>query len=327
MSTDALEPLLRSLQVPSDYARYENITEDTALVRLDEWKRSAERILVELRTILKQRSSDLSTEDQANAISAAASFDGQDPWITAASRCTSGEILQRFPHPNNALLVQILTYNIKPLFQLNPHPFLNVSGRKLSRPAGGPMASSDFYDEQTWKKSPGIANLVSWCVRLVPGEAYEDLWHLIIPPVMALLDDFEAKYKLRGVEVVSEMLQQVPGQLLKRTGMDGLIRSSLNTCLLQLHNPETPQLIEAAVDASLSLTLLTTSVGSADQFDQLCALLGEGIISGIWLYASDKPDVVLASLHALPLILRTLKIGNARFLKKNARHACRTGKR
>ncbi|KAF8075967.1 hypothetical protein FPV67DRAFT_1469893 [Lyophyllum atratum] len=314
MST-TLKPLLDGLQVPADYARYENISDDTVLARLDEWKCSADHILQEIRSILKQQASELSIPDQANVVSAAAPFDSQDPWTTETLRSVAEDILQHFSNPQPALLSQILTHNVKPLFQLNPHPSLNASGRKLARPAGGPMASQDFYDAQTWKTSPGVVNLVSWCVRHIPRDAYEGLWHLIIPPVMALLDDYEARYKLQGVEIVSQMLQHVPGQLLKRTGVEGLIRSSLNTCLTHLNNPETPQLIEAAVAASLSLTFLTTSAGSADHFDQLCALLGEGIISGIWLYAADRPDVLLASLEALPPVLRALSIGNARFLK------------
>jgi hypothetical protein len=56
-------------------------------------------------------------------------------------------------------------------------------------------------------------------------DAYETSWHLIIPPVMTLLDDYEARYKLQGVEIVSEMLQRVPKEFLKRTGVDGLIRT------------------------------------------------------------------------------------------------------
>lgn len=42
---------------------------------------------------------------------------------------------------------------------------------------------------------------------------------------MTLLDDYEARHKLQGVEIVSEMLQQVPKVFLKRTGVDGLIRT------------------------------------------------------------------------------------------------------
>ena len=53
---------------------------------------------------------------------------------------------------------------------------------------------------------------------------------------MTLLDDYEAKYKLWGVRIVLEMLRHVPKDLLRRTGVDGLLRSvsissvSLHTC-------------------------------------------------------------------------------------------------
>lgn len=76
------------------------------------------------------------------------------------------DILSLLPPANVALLSHILEHKVKPLFRSNPHPDLNLStGRKLSRPAGGPMASQDYYENQTWKNAPGAANLLSWCVR------------------------------------------------------------------------------------------------------------------------------------------------------------------
>lgn len=54
-------------------------------------------------------------------------------------------------------------------------------------------------------------------------DAYNTLWPLLIPPVMTLLDDFEAPYKIRGVHVVQKMLERVPVDLLKRTGVDSLL--------------------------------------------------------------------------------------------------------
>ncbi len=51
----------------------------------------------------------------------------------------------------------------------------------------------------------------------------EKLWHLFVPPTMTLLDDYEAKYKLRGVQLVSQLLDVSPPDLLRRTGIDSLI--------------------------------------------------------------------------------------------------------
>jgi hypothetical protein len=42
---------------------------------------------------------------------------------------------------------------------------------------------------------------------------------------MALLDDYEVAYKLRGISVISRMLKAVPPDLLRRTGVDELIFS------------------------------------------------------------------------------------------------------
>jgi Tti2 family len=60
---------------------------------------------------------------------------------------------------------------------------------------------------------------------LIQGVDYERLWHLMIPPILTFLDDYEAPYKLLGVRMVSEMFKTVPKDLLKRTGIDGLLLS------------------------------------------------------------------------------------------------------
>lgn len=54
---------------------------------------------------------------------------------------------------------------------------------------------------------------------------YERVWHLIIPPVMTLLDDYEIKFKLRGVQIISHLLGNAPPELLRRTGIDALLFS------------------------------------------------------------------------------------------------------
>ena len=67
------------------------------------------------------------------------------------------------------LVKSILESHVKPQFLTNPHPQLNLStGRALHRIAGGAMASQDYYDEQNWKNRPGLAGVISWCIRSVP---------------------------------------------------------------------------------------------------------------------------------------------------------------
>ena len=57
----------------------------------------------------------------------------------------------------------------------------------------------------------------------IQTEMYEKLWHLIIPPLMTVMDDYEVRFKLLGVQIVSEMLRKAPADTLRRTGVDGLL--------------------------------------------------------------------------------------------------------
>jgi hypothetical protein len=86
--SSTLRTLLQNFQIPSDFARYENIVENAVIAELNEWKRSANHTLVEIRTLLENLNApnELSLQEQASVISVAASFDGNGPWITPASQ-------------------------------------------------------------------------------------------------------------------------------------------------------------------------------------------------------------------------------------------------
>ena len=74
-------------------------------------------------------------------------------------------------------------------------------------------------------------------------------------------------------------------------------------------------MIRATVPTHLSLIELTTTPGSQERFDKLSHLLGEGIIGGVWFYASEDRDTILASLECLPSVVEAVGIGSSRFLK------------
>lgn len=179
-----LDSALGSLRVPPDFNRYADIPEKDVIARLDQWKDQAVRTLQDLQTRIQQERASLSLKHQADVVSATSVFDADATWVTSESRAflavrslfiqslchlnTASDILQEFSEPPLPLVVQILQHNVKPLFRSNPHPSINLeTGRKLARPAGGPMASQDFYDSQTWKDYPGASNIVL-CVGHIP---------------------------------------------------------------------------------------------------------------------------------------------------------------
>ncbi|KAK0498934.1 hypothetical protein EDD18DRAFT_1460945 [Armillaria luteobubalina] len=308
--------LLSSFWIPQEFSCHEKLDDAEVVQKLERWKNDASQVLLELKTLLNQHNENISLEDQADVVVSVAPFDSEDPWVAPDVREISIDILHGFPEPDVHLLKRILMHDVKPLFLSTPHPSLNLSTCcKLPHLAGGPMASQDYFEEQTWKEHPMTVSLVLFVIKNIRSEDYEDLWHPVIPSVMSLLNDYEARYKIKGVRIVSEMLHIVPKMLLKCTGVDGLLLVSLNKCLGHLKDPESPKLLQATISATLLLILLTTKHGMAQRFDQLCALLGDGIIGTVWIYASDSFEVILAMVEVLPPLMKALDIGIACYLK------------
>ncbi|KAG7096579.1 hypothetical protein E1B28_003998 [Marasmius oreades] len=317
-----LSSKLQALKIPTQHApNHQNDTDPSATACLNAWKEETTRVLEELKDLIHQteftRLANTDMAEQVELISVVARFEEENAsWTTPRTKALAVEIMQVFSEPTIAVVTEVLIRHIKPVFQRNPHPSLNIStGRKLHRQAGGIMASQDFYENQDWKDNVGLPTLVSWCVRHIKETDYSRVWHLVIPPIMTMIDDYQVPYKLRGVVIVSQLLERVPQDLLKRTGIDGLILKALNNCLGHFDHECSPSLIRLAINASLSLIMLATTSGSSARFDQLCALLGDGVIGTIWLYGDRKPDVIRASIEALPPLIRVLKVGAARYLK------------
>jgi len=304
---------IECLRLPPEFARYDALEDKAATARLDEWKTDALAALKSLRGTLGIKHNNVLDSD---IVYTCAGFQGDGKWTSEEMSVLSSEILGLWGKPSLHLLEEIFMNHIKPLFQANPHPMLNLeTGRKLPRTAGGYAAAQDAYEDQIWKAHPGIGNVILWCVRRIDTDAYERLWYLVVPPMMTLLDDFEARYKLLGIQVVNAMIEHAPLSLLNRTGISELILASLNRALTFLHSPFTSAVLRAAVPAAANLIDRTTAYGSEQRFSQLSALLGDGVIGSVWMYSSEDANTVEASVDVLPIVVRGLGVGSTRYLK------------
>jgi hypothetical protein len=212
--------LLNGLRIPSNFTRYGIMEDKDTISQLNKWKANAFNALKDLRGQLESKRHEIQTSD---LIYTCAAFQGDGDWVSEDMRALSSEILALEGEPS-LFVEEILVKYVKPIFQANPHPMLSVeTSRKLPRTAGGYAAAQDAYEGQVWKAHPGIGNVLLWCVQRIDTDAYERLWHLVVPPVMTLLDDFEAGYKLLGIKVVNAMLEHAPYPLLNRTGISELI--------------------------------------------------------------------------------------------------------
>ncbi|KAH8830536.1 hypothetical protein DL96DRAFT_950624 [Flagelloscypha sp. PMI_526] len=315
----AISDLLQKCTIPSEYSFIRNIDRDndqaTAILsKLAEFPSIAHLALTQILQLCQDESEVLIPADVVFTVSAF--YGDDDSWTTPECQATANSILALFIPLQNDVVRDILEGKIKPLFQRNLHPYLNATtGRKLSHPAGGREAMFDYQEEQTWKEHPGVLNTLSWLVQYLEPHLYEKCWHLLIPPIMTLLDDFDTTYKTRGAETVEKVLANVPRILLQQTGVHMLLSSSLKTCLAFIETDSSPRLLRSSIRAQVALNGLMHSSQSRAYFDKTCELLGDGIIGSVWTYAYNKPQALLATFDVLPLVVEHLGIGCIRFMK------------
>lgn len=92
---------------------------------------------------------------------------------------------------------------------------------------------SDWYEESEdavgWRTQPGLAGVVKLVVANIDAEELEAEWPLVLPPLLAFLDDYSASNKLAGVHILAVLLEKAEPSLLIRTGVGKIfekVRSS-----------------------------------------------------------------------------------------------------
>lgn len=87
---------LSDLQVPPDFAKYEDTAEAETIVRLEEWKRRAYEVLSKLQVEMSSWGA-IETRRQAEVVYRVAAFDGDSPWVLQSTRdIARGECLRKY---------------------------------------------------------------------------------------------------------------------------------------------------------------------------------------------------------------------------------------
>lgn len=142
----------------------------------------------------------------------------------------------------------------------------------------------------------------------------EDVWPLILPPLLAFLDDYESSNKLTGLNLLSTLLQKVDGSLLKRTGIGSVFQQSLDSCYSNLSSPLSPSLLLASHSASHTLINLLHPLPSQARFEAFSHLLTSSIIP-VWEYKSSNLPLESITARVLPAILEGMGQGTIRWLQ------------
>ncbi|GAA5887425.1 hypothetical protein JCM5296_007135 [Sporobolomyces johnsonii] len=256
------------------------------------------------------------------------------PPLRALAAETTSHLLRRPAHVRLPLLRHVLTSHFPRYFK--PHPKLNPStGRVLNRPLGGEAGASAWHEDGEeaggWRREAGLAGVVALVIQgLEPGEI-EDVWPLVLPPLLSYLDDYDPAHKILGLSILDSLLDgRVDAALLRRTGVGKVFEQSLSSCFSALSHPLSAQLLASAHPVALELVRLlhpaSSSSSSSPQddearFNALSTLVSTSVVAA-WEFKAGHVAIETVSARALRGLVSELGAGCVRWLQVVVPHLC-----
>ncbi|KAB8239211.1 Tti2 family protein [Aspergillus alliaceus] len=291
-----------SAALPSPvYAQVGELSDAEKNVILEEQLRS--RIALAVLTKIAGNLPIHEAENVADVVIVLASFTSKgDPWTTEEAFASATTLLDTFisatvtDAENNApfwsVIERILKERIRPLFAKTRNPAITSSGRKNFHPIPLPRFDASVLDPETkpWKNQGVYATTVlSWIIQeykarsLLPHHKHtanqqqlqptdsthlETHFSLLVPPILALIDDDTTTFKTKGCNLLSYLLTPITtskSPILHRTNLSSVFEDAIKQCLLSLPTitPEDDAISLLGEAYPALFTLQTTSYHNA----------------------------------------------------------------
>ncbi|KAH9845144.1 putative tRNA nucleotidyltransferase poly(A) polymerase family protein, partial [Teratosphaeria destructans] len=245
------------------------------------------------------------------------------------------EVRQKRGELPYALVRHFLKLTIRPLFSKTKLQTVTKAGRKVTGeilPVKITPESQDDEVNKPWKSAHQAyaLDLLKWVINALDEETLEKVWHLVVPPVLSLLDDWQTKYKTLGASFLQHLLKVTPPLLLERTGLGSVFEEALLPCLTYLPSltpePESLALLSQTYPALLTLAhircpstppqpLKTPAPELERQRTKLLdSVIRKGILSS-YTHAQEFPAVTALLFHQLVPLLDVLGVASVKHLQ------------
>ena len=254
-----------------------------------------------------------------------------------ALRSKHGELPSR-------LIVHFLTLTIRPLFsqtKTQSQKGMTSQGRQLfnSQSTAMPSRSRDEVESpeeaaqrRPWKqdKHADSLQLLSWCITALQAEQSrtEQNWPLVIPPILALVDDVEVRFKAHGCQLLLGLLQATSASLLAKTGLGQVFQDAVTPCLSYLPTLTAEQESIMMLDAAYPVVLYLPNVRHPKALDSrengnlrqrermLSHVLHHHLLRSLFhIEPQDYPKLTICLLRYLSTLCDELGIGTIAQLK------------
>lgn len=171
------------------------------------------------------------------------------------------------------LVPHFLTLTVRPLFaQTKTQSEMGVTpqGRRLlsnpnqQRGAASIETSEEAEAKRPWKqeKEAHALQLLQWCISTlqIDPSRTSRFWPLLVPPLLALIDDVDVRFKAMGCKLLSGLFLGTDPDLLRRTGLGEVFQDAITPCLSYLPTltpeDESVMMLDAAYPAVVRLALI-----------------------------------------------------------------------
>lgn len=234
---------------------------------------------------------------------------------------------------SSSLAKHFLKLTIQPLFLKARSGRVTNTGRKVAGEQLPKKLTAENTDDEVsrpWEKDAYALDLLRWVVSVLDEKMVEGVWHLVIPPLLTLIDDWETKYKRLGAELLAHVLAVTSPTLLERTGLAEVFEEALTPCLSYLPEltpeDESVELLSAVYPVLITLAKvrypLEPTVGSKiskehstrERIKQLDSIIRKGVIYS-YSHCSEYPRLVSLLFDQLALLCTELGLESVKHLR------------
>ncbi|KAJ3412515.1 hypothetical protein HDV05_000653 [Chytridiales sp. JEL 0842] len=222
--------------------------------------------------------------------------------------------LMKTTKPDNVLREFLNTYSPKILNEaVKPYfiePRVDAFGNKSKQHVQSDEDSSTFdsrFEEQPWKSvRVDCVEILEWITFNTKFPDILAIQHLIIPPILTMVDDYDPKYKERGIKLMHHALitNSTPNDI-RRTGLSDVLFDALCICLT-FHSD--PSLLRCALPVSVELATLVEVQGSEASFKKLERIAEDGVVKGLKMAFGGNVEVIRAFLEVIPLLSQKMGV-------------------
>nr|KAJ3419214.1 oxidation resistance protein 1 [Polyrhizophydium stewartii] len=219
----------------------------------------------------------------------------------------------------------VLSSTVRPMFD---HPAVDDQGRRAvpslrdRREAAlkHTNPADRFFDrDQGWKAGPAVA-VLDFCASHLDRDALHEVLHLLTPPMLTLLDDFEVPYRLCGVKLVHKCLVGTADPAnVRHTGLGPVFIEALAASTTYISDAE---LLGAALKAVRALLPVLYDADTPELINVLDTHIRERVVARFMFVLSGHARALQIMLREFVELIAMCPVLVFKFLKATLRTAC-----